>query len=228
MLIITLASDTFKGLLSITLSALGYTVLTTDIEPAISQVLLPNVQAWIEKSHQWAGSLCVCKLDWTQPIDQRITHSTLQSGLVKEGVVNLNRLEGSSQSDDHTTNTHLDLIVTTDTVYAPELIDPLLKTLDELSSGSSRPPLIYLALERRDPGVIESFLKKSQEFMNFKTNRIDHQVLVKLTTQMGWELDDWEGVEIYKLRRRFQGSSSLRNRKNMGDEDQELLGKSGI
>lgn len=147
---------------------------------------------------------------------------------MKEGVVNLNRLEGSSQSDDHTTNTHLDLIVTTDTVYAPELIDPLLKTLDELSSGSSRPPLIYLALERRDPGVIESFLKKSQEFMNFKTNRIDHQVLVKLTTQMGWELDDWEGVEIYKLRRRFQGSSSLRNRKNMGDEDQELLGKSGI
>ncbi|EGG09739.1 uncharacterized protein MELLADRAFT_47341 [Melampsora larici-populina 98AG31] len=167
------------GLMSITLSALGYHVLATDIEPSLTSILMPNVKGWVSSSSAESGPLCVGRLDWNLPINYRTIQSWLESKI------------------------EFDLIVTTDTVYTSELLRPLLMTLKNLSDSSTRPPPIYLALERRDPALVESFFKMADQ-LNFKADRIDHSSLVKLTEQMGWELDDWEGVEVWKLRQRVQ------------------------
>ncbi|KAG0144942.1 hypothetical protein CROQUDRAFT_79419 [Cronartium quercuum f. sp. fusiforme G11] len=202
------------GLVSITLSALGYCVLATDIEPSMTDVLMPNMQSWMASSSQWSGPMCVCSLDWNCSIDwlsiRSCLHSVTQPGFVQDVVFNLNlnlntNRIGESSPEEMTIEgpVEFDLIVTSDTVYTPELVEPLLKTLLELSGTSRRPPPIYLALERRDPTLVEDFLAKAKQ-SNFKTDRISHSTLVKITEKMSWKLDDWEGAEIWKLRKRTQ------------------------
>lgn len=194
--------------MSITLSALGYSVLATDIEPSLTSILMPNIKGWTSSSSTWSGPLCVCRLDWNLPINYRSIQSCLKStlhpGHIQDGLIDLNH-----DSDENVQDTELeskiefDLIVTTDTVYTSELIRPLLTTLKSLSDLSTRPPPIYLALERRDPALVENFFNMAEQ-LNFKADQIDHSSLVQLTEQMGWDLEDWEGVEIWKLRQRVQ------------------------
>lgn len=196
------------GLMSITLSALGYSVLATDIEPSLTSILMPNIKGWTSSSSTWSGPLCVCRLNWNLPINYRSIQSCLKStlhpGHIQDGLIDLNH-----DSDENVQDTELeskiefDLIVTTDTVYTSELIRPLLTTLKSLSDLSTRPPPIYLALERRDPALVENFFNMAEQ-LNFKADQIDHSSLVKLTEQMGWDLEDWEGVEIWKLRQRVR------------------------
>ncbi|KAH9819093.1 hypothetical protein DFH28DRAFT_957629 [Melampsora americana] len=198
------------GLMSITLSALGYSVLATDIEPSLTSILMPNVKGWVSSSSTWSGPLCVCRLDWNLPINHRSIQSCLSSlchpGDLQDAFINLNQVDDEKCEDTELENKkEFDLIVTTDTVYTSELLRPLLMTLKHLSDSSTRPPPIYLALERRDPTLVENFFNMAEE-LDFKADRIDRNSLVKVTEQMGWELDDWEGVEIWKLRQRVQKS----------------------
>jgi hypothetical protein len=97
-----------------------------------------------------------------------------------------------------------DLIVTSDSVYSPSLITPLLRTLHALSRPPHilprRPPLVYICLERRDPIVVESFLKEAKEQWGFKCRQVEKSRIEKWVGQgWGWANEDWEGVEIWKL-----------------------------
>lgn len=98
-----------------------------------------------------------------------------------------------------------DLICTTDSVYSPNLSQPLLRALHALSTpphaSASKPPPIWLALEARDPDLIAEFLRSAKEDWKFKCAKTDGGRLEKLVGEggLGWELEDWEGVQVWKL-----------------------------
>jgi hypothetical protein len=112
-----------------------------------------------------------------------------------------------------------DLIVTTDTIYHPSLLPALLSTLKHLSllslsttcSPPSATPPILLALERRDPSLIDSALVEARSW-GFECKRIGGQRIGKsVERHLGWTREDWEGVEVWKLR--YRG-----DKKGEGDE----------
>ena len=104
-----------------------------------------------------------------------------------------------------------DLIVTADTVYLTSLVTPLLRTLNHLCKlsqqnhvvGKSKPhrPLVYVALENRDPGLLESFLKEAREQWGFSTTRVPDRRIERALERrrMDWKREDWVGVQVWKL-----------------------------
>lgn len=94
-----------------------------------------------------------------------------------------------------------DLIISSDTLYNPDLIHPLFRTIHALCKTSVRPPLIYLCIERRDPTLIDRALLEARETWGFKTERIPYGKLVKAmqAASLGWEREDWDDVEVWKL-----------------------------
>ena len=133
-----------------------------------------------------------------------------------------------------------ELIVTSDTLYSASLVTPLLRTLHHLcllststpphvpdtasdvvegkpTEGSpfttpSKSPIIYLAIENRDPGLVSSFLTEAKEEWGFSLSRIPYRRIIRAMERGGlnWAKSEWEGVEIWKLQ---IGSSAFRNRK---------------
>lgn len=99
-----------------------------------------------------------------------------------------------------------DLITTTDSIYDSALSQPLLRTLHALStpphspSRSSGPP-IFVALEVRDPQLIDSFLESARSDWGFRCSRVENGRLEKLLGEggVGWKSDDWDGVQVWKL-----------------------------
>ncbi|WVF69914.1 hypothetical protein IAT40_004698 [Kwoniella sp. CBS 6097] len=128
-------------------------------------------------------------------------------------------------------DTKWDMVVMTDTFYAPQLIDPLWETLLLLShqrqcpsststSTSTQnhalnqtlpktptPPTIYIALERRDPRLITQALERGKT-LGFDLKKINRSRLAKeVVKKYGWADEDWDGVEIWKCRYKAQGPS---------------------
>lgn len=101
-----------------------------------------------------------------------------------------------------------DLICTADTVYDPTLVTPLLRSLHAIStlsataSPSSRPPPILLCIERRDPALVDQFLREATAVWHFSLERIPQRKLYKAVQKHNpqWTKEDWEGVELWKLR----------------------------
>jgi len=98
-----------------------------------------------------------------------------------------------------------DLIVTSDTLYIPQLAQPLLRTihtLASLSSADGKSPLILLCFERRDPLLIDRTLNDARQVWGFKPERVPHKKLVQAMDKAGlrWDKDDWDGVELWKLK----------------------------
>ncbi|POW13432.1 hypothetical protein PSHT_07692 [Puccinia striiformis] len=191
------------GLLSITLSALSYTVLATDIEPSLTQILLPNVRNWMEDNPS-AGKICTCQLDWNLEPDPQSICTAFSSDANLELTSDLNLpTESDGQAriltrQDGLATISIDLIVSADTVYTVELIRPLLTTLTKLTTMSLKQPLIYIALERRDPNLVDSFFRIAVE-MGFRATQVEHNRLRKWVDSMGWIDGDWEAVEVWKL-----------------------------
>ncbi|KAH9454564.1 hypothetical protein Pst134EB_014636 [Puccinia striiformis f. sp. tritici] len=191
------------GLLSITLSALSYTVLATDIEPSLTQILLPNVRNWMEDNPS-AGKICTCQLDWNLEPDPQSICTAFSSDANLELTSDLNLpTESDGQAriltrQDGLATISIDLIVSADTVYTVELIRPLLTTLTKLTTMSLKQPLIYIALERRDPNLVDSFFRIAVE-MGFRATQVEHNRLRKWVDSTGWIDGDWEAVEVWKL-----------------------------
>ena len=98
-----------------------------------------------------------------------------------------------------------DLIVTSDTVYIPQLAQPLLRTIHSLASLSfarGKSPLILLCFERRDPLLIDRTLNDARQVWGFKPERIPHKKLVQAMDKAGlkWDREDWNGVELWNLK----------------------------
>lgn len=229
------------GLLSLAMRNLGYDVLSTDIGFISEGILRQNIERNSTLGQREtpagegreAGVRASC-LDWTVDsedwdwgIGNDVTPSS--SSLTTPSsppVVGNGIVVESKDNVDFETNRFsppFSLILTTDSIYHPSLIQPLLDTLRSLSILSTysphvanrtsfprQPPEIYLALENRDPALIDSFWEEATT-MGFKSSRVESGVLKKVMErayekggeegkwELGWRRDEWEGVEIWKM-----------------------------
>jgi len=139
------------ALFRLTLASLGWDVVATDLPDVIGSVLNQNVG---DNSHLVAGTISVRELDWmVEPehwswVDAK---SVSSPSFPKDPPIEIPH------------GPPFDLIVTSDTVYIPQLAEPLLRTihaLASLSSAEGKSPLILLCFERRDPLLIDRTLNK--------------------------------------------------------------------
>jgi SAM-dependent methyltransferase len=188
------------GYLALCLAAWGYDVVATDIEPVVSSVLRPNIDAGLNtlrlaKARSGSdvgvgiGSITVVSLDWTlfdshsdqdKESDSSSTHPT--SDLPSE------------------CKDPFDLILSTDTIYHSPLVRPLWATLRHfaLSAGSKSPsPQVLIALERRDGLLVGQALASGRQ-MGFELKAVPGTKLSKALKAWKWARDDWDGVEVWK------------------------------
>ena len=190
---------------SLTLSLLGFTTLTTDVPFILSSVLLPNL-----RRNPTSHPLHARELDWTVP-SSSWNWSSNGGGTgtsITSTWVDPSRLASElPSSSSHTTKPSetiappFDLILTTDTLYTPQLLPHLLSTLRALSLLSHSPPPILLALERRDTTLIDMALDRARE-EGFEVKMVSKGRIAKSVDRwLGWkEREEWEGVEVWKLR----------------------------
>ncbi|GAA5934017.1 hypothetical protein JCM1841_002051 [Sporobolomyces salmonicolor] len=214
--VIDLGSGT--GLLSLSLASMGYDVLATDLDFIVDGVLRQNIEAnerTLAVNGVGEAKLRAKVLDWFEAPEDRRWHE-----------------EGDGLED--FLWPPFDMVVTADTVYDPALCQPLLRTLQALStpsltastpspsaspppptrSASYTPPTIYLALEARDPALVAAFLESASADWDFKCSRIDHTKLKKLVEckegMLGWEDEEvWEGIQLWKLK--WRGSRAVKS-----------------
>ena len=104
---------------------MGWDVVATDTDVVVSSVLRTNIA-----QNDVQGTIQVRELDWTVSpsewtwTDERVIASS-SSGVKREA-------RDDAQADD-LLGAPFDLIVTSDTVYSPSLIRPLLQTLHHIS-----------------------------------------------------------------------------------------------
>lgn len=165
--------------------------MATDLPNVIDSVLRQNISG---NAHLVAGNIQVRELDWmVEPeywswTDEK---SVSSPSLAKDPPALL--------------RPPFDLIVTSDTLYIPQLAQPLLRTihaLASLSSGGGKSPLILLCFERRDPLLIDQTLNDAHKVWGLKPERIPHKKLVQAMDKagLGWNKEDWDGVELWKLK----------------------------
>lgn len=176
---------------SLALSSLGWEVLATDIPPVISAVLVKNVQ---NNSLPSSGPIQIRELDWTIPPDDWTWNDS--------NVVSSRSSTSFLSNSSNLLNPPYDLICTSDTVYVPSLVQPLLRTLHSLCKLSViRSPPVYLCIERRDPSLVDHLLSEARSTWGFLVVRIPHKKLAKAMQKGGvtWAKEEWDGIEIWKM-----------------------------
>ena len=161
------------GLVSIALGILGWQVWATDLKVVIDDVLRTNIERNREEAKIVVQELDWCEdtWDWRYPQNEE-----MRSDRIPE----------------------FDLIICADGVYSMDLVLPLLRTLKKLSEDRS--PLVLLAFERRDSGVINYFFDESKEF-GFVSKKVNiRRILGRQISRWGWSSDDWHSVEIWTMR----------------------------
>lgn len=178
------------GFLPLCLASKGYNVISTDISLVIESVLRENVQTGLRAIYNSpstifseVGKVDVVELDW----EEVYTHGRLPDTL------RLTHEQSESSS--------IDIITTTDTLYSPRLVQPLLTTLRLISVAQNAPMIVYIGLERRDTTLVDSALKAAME-AGLVLKKVGRGRMEKAlgATRWGWSNDDWEGVEIWKGR----------------------------
>jgi protein N-lysine methyltransferase METTL21D len=191
------------------LASLGWDVLATDMPNVISTVLSKNIVRNTASLPVDSGAIQIRELDWTVPPEDWTweNDSVIASATSSEARQAASDLKPSSFQLDPSIQTlapPFDLILTSDTIYSPELAQPLLRTLCALCGASRRAstcPPIYLCIERRDPDLINRTLAEARSVWGFTVVRIPHRKVAKAMEKGGvkWDQADWEGVEIWKL-----------------------------
>ncbi|KAH9934621.1 uncharacterized protein B0H18DRAFT_869423 [Fomitopsis serialis] len=189
------------GLSALALCSMGWDVLATDLPDVISAVLSSNVARNTSQLPVGSGTVQVRALDWTVPPDQWVWDNATFIGL-PEGP------EADHPDLVETLRPPFDLIISSDTLYATEIVQPLFRTLHALTTLSAkhgcRSPPVYLAIERRDPLLIDLALADAVRLWDFTAERVPHKKIVKALEKGGanWDKEDWDDVEIWKLTRK--------------------------
>jgi predicted nicotinamide N-methyase len=157
------------GLASLALGALGFEVTATDVAELAGPggLLRSNIES---PKNSTAGRVAVRELDWFQPPPRE------------------ELLVGGKE---------FDVVMTADTIYAPELVVPLFETITRFAGAKTQ---VWIALEVRDEELIRGALKTAQE-MGFGVKKIPQGKLKKAmaAAKMEWGAEDWAGVEVWKL-----------------------------
>ncbi|EIW60008.1 uncharacterized protein TRAVEDRAFT_118360 [Trametes versicolor FP-101664 SS1] len=186
------------GLSALALASMGWDVIATDLHDVVSSVLADNISSNLSRLPVDSGTVQVRILDWTVPPDRWLWDDpqTIASSEAEK--------PQSAVPQAPVLGPPFDLILTSDTIYSPDLVTPLLRALHGLclaSASELRTTPVYLCLERRDPALVDHALSEARDSWNFKVERIPHKKLAKALEKSGahWEKGDWEGVEIWKL-----------------------------
>ena len=185
----TYAALTYQSPTSLAVASLGYHVLATDLSSA--HLLKSNIAFNKHNLPVDAGSIRAMALDWTKlPSQWNLAN------------------DGAEADDNFRPPFHL--IITADTVYKEELIQPLLRSLNALAlestptegSASSPSPLILVCLERRDPLLTESVFDCAKNVWGFKVQRVPVTKLRRAVEKgLGCEWGDgWSDIELWKLK----------------------------
>ncbi|KAF9532255.1 hypothetical protein CPB83DRAFT_847524 [Crepidotus variabilis] len=187
------------GLTALALASLGWDVVATDTPHVVTSVLKRNISTNLSTLPSGSGTVQVRELDWLVPHEQW----TWDNPSIIASSATLSELTTSSPD---LLRPPFDLIFTADTVYATELIEPMLRTLSTLSCplSSSNVPPVLLCVERRDPRLVDRLLSDAKEKWGFTVERIPHRKVAKALEKSGthWEKGDWEDVELWKLKLR--------------------------
>ncbi|KAJ7063239.1 hypothetical protein C8F01DRAFT_1219379 [Mycena amicta] len=170
------------GALSLCLASLGCTIVASDLPWVIAKVLGPNVA----NNTDFPGTVLVRQLDWSVPPHLWLwDHPTIIASP-----------EHSPQVAQHLT-IPFDLVVSADTIYraGPHHTAPASLAV------SSRSPVVFICLERRDPLLTDQALREAEETWAFTVKRVPRHKVERAVQKMfnTWRKSDWEGVEIYKL-----------------------------
>ena len=173
-------------LLSLAVASLGYHVLATDLSSA--HLLKANTAFNKHALPPGAGSIKTGTLDWTELPSQW-------------------NLAGEGEDEDGDFRPPFHLIITADTIFKAELVQPLLRSLHTLALGSApvgstNSPLILVCLERRDPLLTDSFFERARNDWGFKVQRVRATKVrraVEKGLRCGWS-DGWSGIELWKLK----------------------------
>ncbi|KAI0306514.1 hypothetical protein B0F90DRAFT_1690502 [Multifurca ochricompacta] len=185
------------GLIALAMNSLGWDVLATDTSHTISSVLLPNIVSNRSRTTCNHSTIEVRELDWLVPPASwdwmnpvAVATTTTYTPLATE-----------TQANDASLQPPFDLIISSDTIYDVELIQPLLRALYNAATVSRSPP-VYLCIERRDPAVIDRALSEAKRVWGFTVTRIPHRKVSKAMENGGlkWRMEDWDGVEIWRLK----------------------------
>ncbi|KAG1782714.1 hypothetical protein EV702DRAFT_1020704 [Suillus placidus] len=191
------------GLMALALASLGYDVLATDTAHVCASVLRSNINANV---HLVPGRVHVRELDWgvdpTGWIWDDPVSITSQAPLSRRGG------DGSGFLAPP-----FDLIVSSDTIYDTALVAPLFETIHALSALSYapalsppsslshiEPPIIYLAVERRDSTLITAAFRRAGEEWGLLFQRVPEKRLRRAGVGVGWDAGEWEGVEVWRGR----------------------------
>lgn len=186
------------------MASIGWDVLATDIPNVISTVLSQNIKRNAAVLPADSGSIEIRELDWTvPPAKWSWDNDTFIASCSTEAASDLKPSSFRLDSIIQTIGPPFDLIVSSDTIYSPELVQPLLRTLYALCGASSAPrcPPIYLCIERRDPALIDRTLAEAKSIWGFNVVRIPRRKVAKAMDKGGvkWDPEDWAGVEIWKF-----------------------------
>ena len=164
-------------MISLALCSLGWDVLATDIPHVISSVLEKNISRNLSGLPIGSGTIQIRELDWSVlPENWTWNHESV----VASHSEHLVPADGSLTL----LRPPFDLIISADTVYSVELVEPMLRTLHTLSTLSASPtgshfPAILLCIERRDPALVDHLLAAAKEKWQFQVERIPHKKVIK-------------------------------------------------
>ncbi|KAI0318641.1 hypothetical protein OF83DRAFT_1056493 [Amylostereum chailletii] len=186
------------GLSALALASIGWDVLATDTTHVISSTLSNNVTTNSAHLPLLSGDIQVRELDWTVPPDNwnwqhPVSIASHSFPLTPEDTAT------------SALRPPFDLIISSDTLYTSQLVQPLFRTLHAAASRSLTPSgrsvPVYLCIERRDSDLIDKALADAQHIWGFSVDRIPHRKVVKAMEKGGlkWSPDQWDGVEIWKL-----------------------------
>ncbi|KAG9318784.1 hypothetical protein JVU11DRAFT_884 [Chiua virens] len=180
------------GLTALVLSALGYDVLATDTPHVCNSVLRHNITANRPHLPANAGSIQVRELDWNVESDRWLWNDAMR---ITPGGDASNNYETSAED---LLGPPFDLIISSDTLYDTSLVEPFFRTVRALAASSLqiKPPMFFLALERRDPQLIDGALASAP----VPLMRVPMKKVRKALERGGieWDTSEWEGVEIWR------------------------------
>ncbi|KAG2041706.1 hypothetical protein BDR03DRAFT_945458 [Suillus americanus] len=209
------------GLMALALASLGYDVLATDTMHVCASVLRSNINA---NAHLVPGRVRVRELDWGADSTGWIWDNPVS--ITSPAPSSFPR--GGDSRD--FLAPPFDLIVSSDTIYDTALVAPLFETIRALSALSSatpvlsppssllsievpsappskspgtptcKPPVIYLAVERRDPTFITTAFRRAGEEWGLLFQRVPEKRLRRAGVGVGWDAGEWEGVEVWRGR----------------------------
>ncbi|PWN21851.1 hypothetical protein BCV69DRAFT_157432 [Microstroma glucosiphilum] len=206
------------GFLSVLLAHMGWDVRATDLPEVLRGVMKKNGRenAVLERLGM-KGRMRRRELDWEQWTGtveevQRLTSSASDSSASSSSSSSSEEENAPSQDEARRIN----LVLATDTLYVPHLVEPFWRTFSSLltssssSSGSAvqaelQPELQpethgLVALERRDSPFITSSLEAAQRF-GLQLTRVSQKKLRRIVRDaLKWEEEVWCGVEIWEVK----------------------------